>query len=139
MKLKILVGLITLFAFTQVSLAQKVKIKKGIALVDGKEYVKVEKESGNMSVYGLNSGDEIIFMKYIDPTPQNKQNHDSYYIVRFIDFDSEVEISRKTRKGILKMLYKGKVINGDSIDKAKMKSFISKYGSDESKNKLYIR
>jgi len=139
MKTKILITLFTLFAFSQTSLAQKVKVKKGIAYVDGKPYVKAEKESGNMSIYALDGDDEIIFLKLYDPTPRDKSTSDSYFIVRFIDFDKEVEIDGKSRKGILKMLYKSKIINEDgNINEEKMKKFISKYGSDVSKNKVYI-
>ncbi len=132
--------IITLFfmLFTFTISAQKVKIKKGIAYIDGEEYVKVEKESGNMSIYSLTDDDEIVYIKYYDPTPSNKQNHDSYHIVRFIEHDVEVELD-ETRNKIIKMLYKGKVIQNGEIDKERLKNFVSKYGSDESKNKLYIR
>ncbi len=134
MKTKILITLFALFAFSQTSFAQKVKIKKGIAYVDKKPFVKAERESGSMSVYPLNSDDEIIYIKYQDPTPDNNRNHDSYYIVRFIDYDKEVEISYKSRKAILKMLFKSKVIDeSGTINEVKMKKFLSKYGSDLSK------
>jgi len=119
--------------------AQKIKIKKNIASVDDKPYVKVEKESGSMSIYSLDGDDEIIFLKLYDPTPNDKSKPDSYFIIRFIDFDKEVEIGGKSRKGILKMFFKAKVINDNGkIDEERMKKFISKYGSDISKNKIYI-
>ncbi|WP_299114780.1 hypothetical protein [uncultured Winogradskyella sp.] len=118
--------------------AQKVKIKKGIAYVDGVEYVKVERESGDMSIYSIQDDEEIIFIKYHDPTPNNKQNMDSYDIVRFVDFDVEVEL-KETRKKIIKMLYKGKVIKDGKIDKDRLKKFVTKYGSDESRGKLFIQ
>ena len=135
--MKILQILAVLFITFSVS-AQKVKIKKGIAYVDDVEYVKVEKEAGNMSVYSLEDEEELVYIKYYDPTPSNKQNHDSYHIVRFIEFDVEVELD-ETRKKIIKMLYKGKVIKDGKIDEDRLKNFVSKYGSDESRNKLYIR
>ena len=139
MKTKILLALLVSFAFAQISSAQKVKIKKGIAYVDKKPYVKVERESGNMSIYPLEGDDEIIFLKLHDPTPNNNQNLDDYYIVRFIDSGKEVEIDDKSRKGILKMIYKAKIVNKDgTLNEEKMKKFITKYGSDVSKNKLYI-
>lgn len=121
------------------SFAQKVKIKKDIVYVDGKKYVKAERESGNMSIYSLNEDEEeLVFIKLYDPTPNNKTRNDSYYIVRFIEANVEVEISGKSRKGIIKMLYKGKVIKDGEIDQKRLKSFVSKYGSDESANKIYI-
>jgi len=92
-----------------------------------------------MSIYGLDEDDEIIFLKWYDPTPSNNRNLDDYYIVRFIDFNEEVEIDDKSRKGIVKMLFKGKVVDSDGkINKERMDKFISKYGSDESKNKVYL-
>jgi len=110
-------------------LAQKVKIKKGTVFVDGTEYVKVDKEAGNMSVYSLVDGEEIIYMEFNDPTPQNNQNKDAYFVVRFLEYKKEVEFQFRTRKGILKLLYNGKVIQDGIIDKEKMERFISKYGS----------
>lgn len=139
MQTKIIIAFIALCTFTLKAFSQKVKIKKDIAYVDGNPYLKVEKEAGNMSVYGLDGDDEIIYLKWYDPTPSNNRNLDDYYIVRFIDFDEEVEIEDKTRKGILKMLFKGKVVDSDGkLNEERMKKFISKYGSDASKNKLYL-
>jgi len=128
MKTKFFITLFTLVVFSQVSFGQKIKVKKGIAYVDGKEYVKTEKNAGNMSIYALNGDDEIIFLKYYDPTPSNDQNRDNYYIVRFIDDNKKVDILNKTRKGILKLLFKGNVINEDgTINDEKMNKFVSKY------------
>ncbi|MCG8573626.1 MAG: hypothetical protein MI810_01985 [Flavobacteriales bacterium] len=138
MKLKTIFTALTFIAFTQISLAQNVKIKKDIAYVDGVEYVKVEKQAGNMSIYGLDGEEELIYIKFYDPTPSNKENHDSYYIVRFLDHGLEAEFSGMTRKGVLKKLYNGKVIKDNKIDEEKMKKFVTKYGTDESKNKIYI-
>jgi hypothetical protein len=128
MKTKILITLFVIFTFSQVSFGQKIKVKNGIVSVDGKSYVKTEKESGNMSIYALDGDEEIIFFKRHDPTPNNNQNQDDYFIVRFIDYNNDVNISGKTKKGILKMLFNSKVINGDgTINEEKMKKFVSKY------------
>lgn len=142
MKLTRIIVTSLLLAFAFNVNAQKVKIKKDIAYVDGEEYVKVEKEDGNMSIYSLDEEEELVYLKWYDPTPGYQTSRsaqgDGYYIVRFIEFDVEVELD-ETRKKIIKMLYKGKVIQNGKIDEEKLKNFVSKYGSDESKGKLYIR
>ena len=137
MKTNIIITIFTLIVFSLSSFGQKVKIKKGIASIDGIPYVKTEKEAGNLSIYGLKSDSELIFIKYYDPTPDNLQNTDWYYIVRFLESKKELEIL-KSLKGIIKLLYKDKVINENgTINEEKMDVFISKYGSDISGRSPY--
>ena len=137
MKTTFILIFFSLLAFSNLSFAQKIKIKKGIVTVDKIKYVKIETEhyGNDISVYDLNGNNELVFIKYMS---SNNENTNSYFIVRFIDFKKEAEVRAISKKGILKKLYKANVIIENNIDEINMEKFVSKYGSDESKNKYLI-
>jgi len=130
----ILTILIALFAFN-VANAQKIKLKRGFIYADGDKYAKYEKEAGNMSIYSLDEEEEeLVYLKFYDPTPSIRDNGDGYFIVRFLDSGDEVEI-QKSRRGIIKLLVKNKVIKDNKVDKERLKRFVNKYGNDSFRNR----
>jgi hypothetical protein len=116
--------------------AQKVKIKKGIAYVDGKPYLKfVREKPGQGSFYSLDGENEFVFLKFYDPTPDNNQNNDSYWIVRLIDTGQEVEFSQATKAQIVRAIYNSKIISDDKLIPEKVQKFVNKYGADSNRNR----
>ncbi|AZJ34742.1 hypothetical protein [Tenacibaculum singaporense] len=114
MKLKILLGLIALFTFTQVSLAQKIKLKKGKVLLDGKEILKYEREDFGVyqiHFYSLDSDDEILFFKRND-NETSSYFDDDYTQIKFLGFKKSLEIKqKKSWKKYLLWLIKKKVLD----------------------------
>lgn len=88
-----------------------------------------------MSIYGLNEENEMIYIKHMSFVDSRC---DSYYIVRFLDFEMEAEIRSISIKDIIRKLYRAEVIVGNKIDEVKMRKFVYKYGSDESKRRYFF-
>jgi hypothetical protein len=122
--------------------AQKVKIKKGTAYVDKKEYLKFD-DCGTFSesctIMNLEE-EEVIVLQYHsfekpNPIPRNPKSKapyqsmvtESYAELRFLDIELECEI-QLTKKKLVKALYKSKVFNEDgSINKENAKKFARKH------------
>jgi hypothetical protein len=140
MKIQLLLLSILLTFIAQYSSAQnidykKFKDKKNIVTVNDIDYAKIVDEDFNMSIYGLDGENELVYIKYMSFA---NSDHHCYYIVRFLDFEQEAEIRSVSIKGILRKLYNAEVIEGNKIDEVKMKKFVYKYGTDESSNRSLV-
>jgi len=136
----IVVALLMIFALN--ASAQKVKIKKGTAYVDKKEYLKFD-DCGTFSesctIMNLEE-EEVIVLQYHsfekpNPTPRNPKSRapyqsmvtESYAELRFLDLELECEV-QLSKKKLVKALYKSKVFNEDgSINQENAKKFARKY------------
>jgi len=116
---------------------QKIKIKKNIVFVDGKEWLLAEEDTFNYSIFDTNKN-ELIFIKYIQQNPNdtmvfNDSGKPNYFLVKFIGKGKTVEI-REFPEDILKIIYKSNIINSDfSINDDKLNVLVEKYGNDFSK------
>lgn len=123
----ILIVLFALFSSAVVN-AQKVKIKKGIAYVDGKEYLKPSKCGLFQSECSISNlkGEEIIYIKSLE----NPRATGSYFQVTFLGMDTKIEI-QKTMKPFIKLLYTHNVVdeNGALVEE-KVKLLYEKYGNE---------
>ena len=136
----IVIALLMIFALN--ASAQKVKIKKGTAYVDKKEYLKFD-DCGTFSesctIMNLEE-EEVIVLQYHsfekpNPTPRNPKSRapyqsmvtESYAELRFLDLELECEV-QLSKKKLVKALYKSKVFNEDgSINQENAKKFARKY------------
>ena len=97
--------------------AQKVKLKKDKILIDGTEVFsyKLNQSKAWLSIYELNTNNELIFIKEATNGTYNYRN-DDYTIYKFLEQDIIVEISTYTFwKSHIKFLLENKVfdVNGN--------------------------
>lgn len=132
MKLKSVLFLMAFAIGTTVN-AQEVKIKKEIASVDGKEYVRV----GDCGMFAKEcyisnlEGDQLILIKPLD----DPRTPGTYFQVTFIGTNTKVEV-KKTIKPFIKMLFENKIVTEDgrlNLDRVKILS--EKYGNQISVKK----
>lgn len=135
--------LLMLLGFSTTSNAQKVKIKNEIATVDGEDYVKVISPPmvNEVSIYELNSEDEIIFMQYFnysDPSKVsngNPQGMVRWVEVKFLNENLVCEISTRTPKGLIKVLYENNIFVDGKLNVENAQKFVTKYGTSFTDNK----
>lgn len=133
---KVLLGFALIVS--SIAFGQKVKIKKDVVYVDGKEWLLTENDTFDYSLFDRNKN-EIIFFKYMrqnigNTMLFNTSGKPNYYLVKFIGTDKSIEI-REFPEDILKIIYKSNVINSDfTINKDKLNILVEKYGNDFSKN-----
>lgn len=132
MKLKSVLFLVAFAIGTTVN-AQEVKIKKEIASVDGKEYVRV----GDCGMFAKEcyisnlEGEQLILIKPLD----DPRTPGTYFQVTFIGTNTKVEV-KKTIKPFIKMLFENKIVTEDgrlNLDRVKILS--EKYGNQISMKK----
>ena len=132
MKLKSVLFLIAFAIGTTVN-AQEVKIKKEIASIDGKEYVRV----GDCGMFATEcsirnlEGEELITIK----TFKDARTPGTYFQLRFVGTDTKIEL-KKTIKPLIKLLFENKVVTEDgrlNLDRVKVLS--EKYGNQISLKK----
>lgn len=132
MKLKSVLFLMFFAIGTTVN-AQEVKIKKEIASIDGKEYVRV----GDCGMFAKEcfisnlEGDQLILIKPME----DLRTLGTYFQVTFIESGTKVEI-KKTIKPFIKMLYENKIVTEDGkLNPQRVKTFSEKYGNQISLKK----
>jgi len=121
--------------FAYQSTAQKVKIKNEIATVDGVEYVKWKRDiaSNAVSVYELNSDDEIIFMRWMsyNTSPSNDpKTRVSWVEIKFLNENLVCEINSRGQKGLVKFLLENKLIVDGKLDAEAAEKVVQKYGTN---------
>ena len=118
-----LIVLLLLSSF--IGFCQDINFKKGIVSVDGKECLKYESDSNNVSFQNLN-GDDIIILKYL--RPDNTQ--ESLYI-KVIFVESHQEFTSKsyifTKKILIEKLLKSNTLVDCALNEEKLSTFILKY------------
>ena len=117
-----LIVLLLLSSF--IGFCQDINFKKGIVSVDGKECLKYESDSNNVSFQNLN-GDDIIILKYL--RPDNTQ--ESLYI-KVIFVESHQEFTSKsyifTKKILIEKLLKSNTLVDCALNEEKLSTFILK-------------
>lgn len=128
MKLRTLFLLLfTLICFNHIN-AQKVKLKKGIVLVDGKEKFKYERKGmgTEFSLYSIDTEKEILFI-----LRNNNKNDGSFYQLIFIEENCKLEtakLSNHSFKYFIEKLIREKVMDlKGNIDLKILDTFFSKY------------
>jgi hypothetical protein len=129
---------ISMLVLSGLIFSQKVKIKKDIIYIDSKEWLLVENDTFDYSVFDKNKN-EIIFIKYMrqntsDSMLFNRSGRPNYYLVKFIGTNKSFEI-RELPEDILKIIYKSNIVNPDfTINLDKLNTLVEKYGNDFSKD-----
>lgn len=126
--------------FAHQSLAQKVKIKNEVATVDGVEYVRWKRDiaSNSVSVYELNSDDEIIFMRWMsyNTSPSNDpKTRVSWVEIKFLSEDIKCEINSRGQKGLVKFMLENNLIVDGKLNVEAAKKVVQKYGNNFSDNR----
>ena len=130
MKIKNLTTLLVILLTAQVSLAQKVKIKKNIVTINKEAICMVEKDVVNSASFYINdmNNEQLLYLKWVNWGP------DSYYeVYRADDIDNllfDTDDGVGFRKWIIKKLYNTKVINSDGLDEEKLNQFSKKVGKE---------
>lgn len=136
-----------------VAFGQKIKVKKDVAIVDGKEFVKVTEDPVSRYSYNVASlsGTDIFYLKYNhykDPKEVDyKYNRDGsvgYFEVMSADLNTVYFETHLTgclmgcniTENFIKMIYGGKVVTNDgSIDLNKLEVLAKKVGFEYSKKR----
>ena len=136
-----IVIMIASFAF-----GQKVKTKKDIVFVDGKEFLGAKEDFASNDSYNISSldGKDLFYLKYnhyLDPKEvdykYNKEGRVSYFEVISPDLNTiyfETDLASclmgcKIYDNFVKMLYNGKIIGSDgAIDVVKLENLGKKLG-----------
>lgn len=112
--------------------AQKVKFKKGVVYVDGKECLKYETASASTEIYIYDlDGNEIIFYQ---------RNRDGLYGTKIVFTEIDVELENDYaygKSGLIKKLILNKVLSSDcALDEEKAKSFAKKFDQNTSRIRI---
>lgn len=136
-----------------IAFGQKVKVKKNIANVDGKEFVKVTEDPVSRYSYNVSSlnGTDLFYLKYNsykDPKEVDyKYNRDGsvgYFEVMSADLNTvyfETDLTGclmgcNITENFVKMIYGGKVVtNEGGIDQSKLEILGKKVGFEYSKKR----
>ena len=116
---------------TAVGFSQKIKLKKGKVLVDGKAIMKYERESWGVykvNLFSLETDDELIELNKNDNEAKAYYD-DDFLQIRFLTLGKIAEVkTKKSFKKIIGWLLKKKVItaNGE-INEEKIDLFIKNY------------
>lgn len=115
--------LTTLLFLMSISLfSQEVDFKKGIVYIDGKECLKYESETNNVSFQDLN-GNDIMVLKFL-------REYGTVY-TEVIFFESKKRFSSRTyiftKKSLIEKLIKSNTLFDCKIDTDKVKIFVQKY------------
>lgn len=124
--------------------AQKVKIKDGIASVDGKPYIQFKTESifsPYVSIAALNATTDEIFASYLsynDPnkvTSANKDGSVHWIELNFLTLDLKCEIDNRVSKGLVKFLYVNNIYTDGTFNEENARLLVQKYGMRFSENR----
>jgi len=134
--------------------AQKVKIKKGYALVDKVKYLKVEKINSAKYFISTLGGEEflaITFEKFgtgkhhavKNPVPgQDTEIYHFYSVLKFLDNEEigeAFEVDEGRLKNIIKMMYNSNIIVDGELNIAKIKRMIEKYSENVSERRFLTK
>jgi hypothetical protein len=126
-----LILMLLFFSISFSGFSQKVKLKNGEVLVDGKVWAQY-KESGLLDYSIYINDNEIIFIKFVVNGSDNMfYNSNNYFSVRFVGKQKGFEINKTEPKEIIKILFNSKVLNEDgSLNDTSINSLVDKYGND---------
>lgn len=133
----------TLFISIQANAQKtKVKIKNGIASVDGKPYLKWKKiNSVEASLSSLKSDEEEIaatWLNYSDPAQVSDANPKG--LVRWIELyfptlDLRCEVRSSTRKELVKLLVQHEIYRDEELNQENVEKLVKRYGMRFSENR----
>lgn len=116
--------LLILICSVSLSLAQKVKIKKDVVYVDGKECLKTSNDPNNVSFFDL-EGNEIFFIKFI----HNSRFAPLYCKITF--FESNLSFTSAsfmfTKKILVNKLISDGTLKDCKLVPEKVQRFVQKY------------
>lgn len=125
-----------------IGFSQKVKIKDGVAMVDGVPYISYTKlNMGNdASIAELYQPEQIYasFQGYKDPNEISKSNPEGrvrWIEINFLDLKIKCEVQSMTNKGLVKLLYRNKVFVDGKLNAENAKRFCQKFGMRYSENR----
>ena len=140
-----------MFIFSCLAFGQKLKIKRDIAQVDGKEFVKVVEDPASDDSYNIATldGKDLFYLKfnsYIDPkmiSSYNERGIVSYYEVFspdmntvYFEMDTGGCLMCHLATDFIKNLYFSKAVNSDgSINQDKLEILSKKIGFEFSKKR----
>jgi len=144
MKTSLLLFVLVCFAALNVNAQkQKIKVKAGVANVDGVDYMRIEKNSGSAdwSILTMGSEEEIVYvqyMKYQDPskvTRSNPNGNVSWYVLKFLTLDIECEVGSMSKKALTKLFLENDIITNDELNKEAAELLVKKSGTKWSDNR----
>lgn len=119
----ILLALILLISLA--SFGQDINFKKGIISIDGKECLKYDSDSNNVTYQNL-KGEDIMILKFMRPDG----TQESLY-TKVIFIESHQEFTSKsyifTKKVLIEKLLKSNTLVNCSLDEEKVRTFVLKY------------
>lgn len=120
----------------------KVKIKDGIAHVDGDPFLKWKKITGvEASISGLESEDEEIVALWLDyPDPTRVSDANPKGLVRWVElyfptFDLRCEMSSMGRKGLVKAFIDHKIYVDGVLNEENVQKLVKRQGMRFSENR----
>jgi hypothetical protein len=131
-----------LFLFSNGVKAQKIKDNNGIITLDGKPYVKLIKKvqyvfvHNNFWIQNL-EGKELMSAKVKEKISsvynKEKRKYEDqtsyYYVIYFKKSEAQVVLnSQLSKRGLIKLIFKNKLIKNNQIDPIAEREFISKHG-----------
>lgn len=135
--------IVILILLSSLSFSQKVKTKNDTAYVDEKPYIiwKTAKAGNEISVFGLESNQEELFISYLyydDPakvTSNNKTGRVYFIELNFLTLKKKCEIDRCTQNALVKLLLDNKIYVDGVFNADNAEILIQKYGTRYSDNK----
>lgn len=144
MKTLILTLFLSILFFSNQAIAQKskVKIKNGIATVDGSPYLKLKKISNvEISLFSLKSNEEevaVSWLNYPDPAKVSSSNPEG--LVRWVEFyfpalDLRCEVNSTTKKGLVKLFILHEIYVDGDLNEENVQKLVKRYGMRFSENR----
>ncbi len=140
MKKLLFLTTILFIGIISISNAQKVKLKKGNLLVDGKEVMTYDREdfgTQKIHLFDKNKTEQILMIKNQNET--RGYYDDDFIQIKFLQMGEMVEMKlNKSWKGIIRWLIEQKIITMDGmLNEEKIPLFVKNY--DENITKRTIR
>ena len=138
---KILAFLSILFSLTTPTLAQKIKLKNDKVLIDGRELFKFEKGNRYISLFSLETDEELIMIRQDHGgTPGPEIRDDDYTVYTFLKEDVKAEISSYNLwQNNIKFLLEQRVFDENGVMNAeRIKSFKVKFDEDVTSRRIRI-
>lgn len=151
MKINLLLLVIALI-ISGASYSQKVKIKKGIATIEGIEYLDFNECKSQSCVVKSLTGENILVMFWesfekpnpIKRNPKSKAPYNEtvterYSIIKFFGSDVEFESKLTSRKQIVRALYADQLVSSDGkLASEKIDIFLKKHARDISSRRPQV-
>lgn len=120
----------------------KIKIKDGIASVDGKPYLKWKKiNSVEASISSLNVDEEEIAASWLNyPDPARVSDSNPKGLVRWIELyfptlDLRCEVGSASRKGLINLLIRHNIYVDGHLNEENVNKLVKRYGMKFSENR----